>query len=96
MVSCFGFLACQSPSSEIDRETLRQDLQQALTRQAIVEERADGTDILDLRGGFQHAVLLRENDDGSVSVDCVDTMEKAERFLLNDDPDDPHAHSHSH
>jgi hypothetical protein len=40
-----------------------------------------GTQLVDLQGGFQHAVIVRRNADGTHSVICTDSIDQATEFL---------------
>jgi hypothetical protein len=42
---------------------------------------ADGTSSIGLRGGYQHAVMVKRAPDGSLVTTCVDSAEAAEAFL---------------
>ncbi len=45
---------------------------------------ANGRASLDLQGGFQHAVIAQKNEDGTYSVICTDSIDRAtEVFARN-------------
>lgn len=59
-------------------------LSRALNRSGeglVVEQHADGTVMVDLQGGFQHAMLARVNADGMVEMQCHDQLRPAAEFL---------------
>ncbi|MBI1778775.1 MAG: hypothetical protein HYR63_25830 [Proteobacteria bacterium] len=51
-------------------EHLKQLLLNATTEGLPVERRADGTEIMNLQGRFQHAAVIQMNGDGTVTVTC--------------------------
>ncbi len=59
-------------------------LSQALDRsgdRVVMSKGADGTVMMDLQGGFQHAMLVRVNADGEIETQCHSDLESAAKFL---------------
>lgn len=48
-----------------------------------VEERADGTLVLDLQGRFMHGLLAQRNADGTLARHCTSGLQQALTFFLS-------------
>ncbi len=74
------------------RQELRGNLRRALSRTPTVVEAPSGVDSLRLHGGFQHAIVMREDPDGTLTYNCVDTVDAAERFMFDGGTESEHIH----
>jgi hypothetical protein len=84
--------ANDSPTPAAARTELRENLNRALSRTPTVVESPSGVDSLRFHGGFQHAIMMREEADGTTTYNCVDTVEAAEQFMFEGKTESEHAH----
>ena len=72
------------PALSADQARVISGLEPLLRRSSqglAVTEDASGGQKLDLKGGFQHAVIAQVNPDGTHSIICADSIESATEFL---------------
>lgn len=75
--------ACSTPEKRGSVD-VGEDVRKSLSRDSSklsVTHRADGSTSVDFNGGFQHAHVVRLNDDGSLNYSCVTDADEASKFL---------------
>jgi len=87
-----GCATSDSEDEAVARQELRRDLNRALSRAPTIVSEPSGVDTLRLHGGFQHAVMMREEPDGTVTYNCVDNLEAAEAFMFDGKIEGGHEH----
>src|SRR5437879_125834 len=74
----------QGPLTQEQSQQIADALTNNKSTAGLVEvKHADGTVEMDLQGRFQDVVIAKKNDDGSVSIACVDNADAARSFLQN-------------
>lgn len=74
----------QGPLTQDQAQDIADMLRDNKSTAGLVEvKHADGTVEVNLQGRFQNVVIAKRNDDGSLSVGCVDSPGSAKAFLEN-------------